>query len=135
MLRANALFAATLRVILAVAVVVLRTVVIRLVITRAVVSATVVTAAVVTVVATSRLAPFAFRLRSELLHLCVLVGDHLVGVLQLALELRRGDFRVALLLAVASACGSAWEMRRRCARLRQATRGRLRHSPRRRKGL
>ena len=73
---------------LAIAVVILRTSVFGFMRVPAVIAAAVVAVAVAAVVA-SWLSPLALCLGGEPLHLCFLVSQHLVGVLQLALELRR----------------------------------------------
>jgi hypothetical protein len=86
--RTHKLFPTALRLVIAAAVVVLRTPVFGIVVAPAVIAAAVVAVAVAAVVA-SLLPPLAFGLCGEPLHLCFFVRQHLVGVLQLALELRR----------------------------------------------
>ena len=83
-MRMHALFSTA----LAVAVVILRTSVFTFIKAPAAITAAVVAVAVAAVVA-AWLSPLAFCLRGEPLHLCFLVSQHLVGVLQLALEFRR----------------------------------------------
>ena len=88
LMQTHALFPTALRLVIAAAVVILRTSVLGIVVAPVVIAAAVVAVAVAAAIA-SLLPPLAFGLCGEPLHLCFFVRQHLVGVLQLALEFRR----------------------------------------------